>query len=103
MTDENPTWTEERQLQGRRLEARVRSRWTAPGGARALAAEMGLSRATLYSWFRGHTAPDTRQLTLLAKVLYASPMRWPRRGPCRWRIGRGAAAGRPPPAPPRRP
>lgn len=99
MTDENPTRTEERQLQGRRLEALVRSRWTAPGGVRALAAEMGLSRATLYSWFRGHTAPDTRQLTLLAKVLYASPMRWPRRGPCRWRIGPWCRCRPPPPGP----
>jgi transcriptional regulator with XRE-family HTH domain/predicted transcriptional regulator len=64
---------ERRTEQGRRLEDLVRARWRGPGGIRGLAAVLGLTRATIYSWFRGVTRPNAAALVLLAKVLGVSP------------------------------
>ncbi len=65
--------TDERRLQGRRLEAMVRHRWKDPRGIRGLSHELGVSRATVYSWFNGATSPDTASLTRLARLLAVSP------------------------------
>ena len=64
---------EERRLQGQRLGAFVRSRWRDRSGIRGLSRSVGVSRATLYSWFNGDSAPDTGQLTALAAAMGADP------------------------------
>ena len=64
---------EERRLQGRRLGAFVRSRWRDRSGIRGLGQSAGVSRATLYSWFNGDSAPDTGKLTTLAAAWDADP------------------------------
>jgi CBS domain-containing protein len=51
------------------LERLVRSRWYGPGGIAGLSKLSGVSRATLYAWFRGETVPDTKSLARLAAVL----------------------------------
>jgi len=51
------------------FERLVRSRWYGAGGIAGLAKVSGVSRATIYSWFRGETAPDVRSLARLANVL----------------------------------
>lgn len=65
--------TDERRLQGRRLEAFVRDRWQSRSGIRGLSEQVDVSRATLYSWFNGDSAPDTGQLATLAGALGCSP------------------------------
>ena len=57
----------------RGLERITRDRWRQPGGMRALSRALGVSRTTLYSWFRGDTAPDTAALGRLARLLDVSP------------------------------
>lgn len=47
----------------------MRSRWYGAGGIAGLSKVSGVSRATMYSWFRGETAPDTKSLSRLASVL----------------------------------
>lgn len=55
---------------GRRLEAYVKSRWPrARGGMRKLAAEVGMTPETLYSWFRGDFEPNLGTLRVMASVL----------------------------------
>ncbi len=73
MTDETSPQTDERRRHGRRLEELVRDRWTDPRGIRGLSQDLGVSRATLYSWFNGATSPDTGSLTRLARLLLVSP------------------------------
>ena len=73
MPDEPTPQTDERQRHGRRLEELVRDRWTDARGIRGLSQELGISRATLYSWFNGATSPDTASLTRLARLLLVSP------------------------------
>lgn len=73
MTDKPTVRTEERRRHGRRLEELVRDRWRDPRGIRGLSEDLDLSRATLYSWFRGNTSPDTGSLTRLARLLLVSP------------------------------
>ena len=51
------------------LERLVRSRWYGPGGIAGLSKLSGVSRATLYAWFRGETVPDTKSLARLAAIL----------------------------------
>lgn len=51
------------------LERLVRSRWYGPGGIAGLSKLSGVSRATLYAWFRGETVPDTKSLARLANIL----------------------------------
>src|SRR5688572_22413816 len=51
------------------LERLVRSRWDEPGGIAGLGKLSGVSRATLYAWFRGETVPDTKSLARLAAIL----------------------------------
>ena len=51
------------------LERLVRSRWYGAGGIQGLSKLSGVSRATMYSWFRGETVPDTKSLARLASVL----------------------------------
>jgi CBS domain-containing protein len=51
------------------LERLVRSRWYGPGGIAGLSKLAGVSRATLYAWFRGETVPDTKSLARLAAIL----------------------------------
>ncbi len=47
----------------------MRSRWYGPGGILGLSKASGVSRATLYSWFRGETVPDTKSLARIADML----------------------------------
>lgn len=51
------------------FERLVRSRWYGAGGILGLSKASGVSRATLYSWFRGETVPDTKSLSRLSAVL----------------------------------
>lgn len=51
------------------FERLVRSRWYGAGGIAGLSKVSGVSRATLYSWFRGETTPDVKSLTRLGAVL----------------------------------
>lgn len=51
------------------FERLVRSRWYGAGGIAGLSKLSGVSRATMYSWFRGETVPDSRSLARLAGVL----------------------------------
>lgn len=58
------------QVEGRRLEAYVRSRWgREQGGIRALADAAGIGSDSLYKWFRGEAEPTLKGLGLLAGVL----------------------------------
>lgn len=63
----------ERRRQGQRLAGLVQERWRARGGVSGLSRELGVSRATIYSWFKGATSPDTATLTRLARLLVVSP------------------------------
>lgn len=57
-----------------RLEPYVRARWTRhQGGVTGLAAATGLTRETLYSWFRGETEPSLANLRTLAAALGVRP------------------------------
>jgi predicted transcriptional regulator len=47
----------------------VRSRWYGAGGIQGLSKLSGVSRATMYAWFRGEAVPDTKSLARLASVL----------------------------------
>lgn len=51
------------------FERLVRSRWYGAGGIAGLAKVSGVSRATLYAWFRGESTPDVKSLARLANVL----------------------------------
>lgn len=51
------------------FERLVRSRWYGAGGIQGLSKVSGVSRATIYSWFRGETMPDAKSLARLAGVL----------------------------------
>ncbi|HEX2766801.1 MAG TPA: helix-turn-helix domain-containing protein [Candidatus Limnocylindria bacterium] len=51
------------------FERLVRSRWYGAGGIAGLSKVSGVSRATMYSWFRGETVPDVKSLARLASVL----------------------------------
>lgn len=51
------------------FERLVRSRWYGTGGIQGLSKVSGVSRATLYSWFRGETTPDAKSLARLSGVL----------------------------------
>ncbi len=51
------------------FERLVRSRWYGAGGIAGLSKVSGVSRATLYSWFRGETVPDVKSLARLGGVL----------------------------------
>jgi transcriptional regulator with XRE-family HTH domain len=62
-----------RRFHGPRLEGLVRDRWRDPRGISGLSQELGVSRATLYSWFKGATSPDTASLARLARLLYLTP------------------------------
>ena len=73
MPDPDSPLTDERQLQGLRLEGAVRARWKDPRGIRGLSEDLGVSRATLYSWFRGQSSPDTASLSRLARLLRVYP------------------------------
>lgn len=73
MGSELPPISRERRLQGQRLEQLVRERWRDPRKISGLSEELGVSRATVYSWFKGTTSPDTAALTRLAKLLWVSP------------------------------
>lgn len=55
---------------GRRLERYVRQRWSREqGGITGLASETGITRETLYTWFRGETDPSLSNLAALAAAL----------------------------------
>ena len=71
MSDVSPTPSEEQDAPSTpdALERLVRSRWYGPGGIAGLSRLSGVSRATLYSWFRGETVPDTKSLSRLAAIL----------------------------------
>ena len=57
-----------------RLEAYVRARWTRQqGGITGLAASTGLTRETLYSWFRGETELSLANLRTLSAALGVRP------------------------------
>ena len=51
------------------FERLVRSRWYGAGGIQGLSKVSGVSRATMYSWFRSETMPDAKSLARLAGVL----------------------------------
>jgi predicted transcriptional regulator len=55
-----------------RFERLVRSRWYGAGGIQGLSKLSGVSRATMYAWFRGEAVPDTKSLARLASVLDVS-------------------------------
>ena len=70
MSDVSPTPAEpEATSSPEALERLVRSRWYGPGGIAGLSKLSGVSRATLYAWFRGETVPDTKSLARLANIL----------------------------------
>ena len=71
MSDERRTPSNDRDTPStpEALERLVRSRWYGPGGIAGLSRLSGVSRATLYSWFRGETVPDTKSLFRLATIL----------------------------------
>ena len=71
MSDERPTPSGEPDAahSPEALERLVRSRWYGPGGIAGLSKLSGVSRATLYAWFRGETVPDTKSLARLARIL----------------------------------
>ena len=73
MNNERSPRDKERLQQGRRLEELVRDRWTDSSGVSGLAQQLGVSRATLYAWFKGSGSPDTAALTRLARLLRMSP------------------------------
>lgn len=54
------------------FERLVRSRWYGAGGILGLSKLSGVSRATLYSWFRGETMPDAKSLARLSTILDVS-------------------------------
>lgn len=54
------------------FERLVRSRWYGAGGILGLSKLSGVSRATLYSWFRGETTPDAKSLARLSTILDVS-------------------------------
>lgn len=54
------------------FERLVRSRWYGAGGILGLSKLSGVSRATLYSWFRGDTMPDAKSLARLSTILDVS-------------------------------
>lgn len=57
-------------IEGRRLEAYVRSRWDRDkGGIRGLADTAGISADALYKWFRGDSEPSLEALGQLASAL----------------------------------
>lgn len=61
------------QAAGARLEAFIRLRWTRrDGGIKALAAGIGSSTETVYSWFRGDVEPNMGHLRELARMLNVS-------------------------------
>lgn len=71
MSDVSPTPSDERDATSspEALERLVRSRWYGPGGIAGLSKLSGVSRATVYAWFRGETVPDTKSLARLATIL----------------------------------
>lgn len=57
---------------GRRLERYVRQRWTAIDGKRGMSGlcdAAGITRETLYSWYRGDIEPSLGSIAVLAKAL----------------------------------
>lgn len=54
---------------GSRIEQLARERWHGRGGMRGLSAAVGISRPTLYAWFRGHSSPTAAMLGRLAAAL----------------------------------
>jgi predicted transcriptional regulator/transcriptional regulator with XRE-family HTH domain len=69
----SPPLTDDRRSRGQRLEAVVRDRWRERSGISGLSEAVGVSRATLYSWFRGDTVPDVASMVRLAEVLNVAP------------------------------
>ena len=72
MTDDS-SLSDDRRDRGRRLEAVVRDRWRDRRGVSGLARDTAISRATLYSWFRGDTTPDLDSAARLAEALGMPP------------------------------
>jgi transcriptional regulator with XRE-family HTH domain/predicted transcriptional regulator len=72
-SDRREATSEERRRQGQRLERLVREHWDDRRGIRGLSQELGVSRATVYSWFRGLTSPDMATLSRLARLLGSTP------------------------------
>lgn len=62
-----------RNRQGHLLERLVRDRWRGPGGIRGLSRAVGVSRVTMYAWFRGASSPNAEILPALANALGLSP------------------------------
>ena len=54
---------------GTRLEALARDGWRGRGGIRGLSQAVGVSRPTLYAWFRGDSSPTATMLARLAAAL----------------------------------
>jgi len=65
--------TSVRSRQGNLLERLVRDRWRGPGGIRGLSRAVGVSRVTMYAWFRGRSSPSAEILPSLAAALELSP------------------------------
>ena len=72
MVDHSPL-NDDRRERGQRLEAVARDRWRDRRGVSGLADAAGVSRATLYSWFRGDTTPDLDAAARLADALGMAP------------------------------
>lgn len=59
-----------REVAGRRLERYIKEQWPrGKGGIRGLAAAIGASAETIYSWFRGETEPSMSHLREVAAKL----------------------------------